>query len=296
MCSNQVESDTIPLKGARHGCVLPPDLYNLFKEYNIDHVKKKQLSKEEAGTSRISATRTILFSWGPAKETSNHCSTAPSPSEKKGSTARSKTQKKTKLIVVTKKKKEDLPHRTIMAGFTRLENPEKFNFNAKHDSKIAFRIFLATKAFNELKSFLRSRGLSSDVLRNGLVAYVFSIATYICETWCTSAQMVEKLSTFDKRCFWKLQRISWTQNLSNERALKICSVERCLLKSLRRRQLQFVGHVMRKHELEHLSLTGKIDGSRARERQRETFMSQFQRSANHLLQMILKIAEHRECT
>ena len=107
--------------------------------------------------------------------------------------------------------------------------------------------------------------------------------------------MAEKLKRLDVRCFSKIQMKSRAQNLSNERALKICSAERCPLKSLRRRRLQFVGHVMKTHELEHLSLTGKIDGSRAREIQRATFMSQFQRSADHLFQMTLKTAEYREC-
>ena len=39
------------------------------------------------------------------------------------------------------------------------------------------------------------------------------------------------------------------------------------------RQLRFLGHVNRKETLEYLAMTGKIEGKRARGRQRMTLMS-----------------------
>ena len=38
------------------------------------------------------------------------------------------------------------------------------------------------------------------------------------------------------------------------------------------RQIRFVGHVMRKNQLEAIALTGMTEDERARERQRKTFM------------------------
>ena len=40
-----------------------------------------------------------------------------------------------------------------------------------------------------------------------------------------------------------------------------------------RRQMSFLGHVLRKEEMEHLVVTGFVDGKRARVRQRETFLT-----------------------
>ena len=40
-----------------------------------------------------------------------------------------------------------------------------------------------------------------------------------------------------------------------------------------RRQMSILGHVLRKEEMEHLVVTGFVDGKRARGRQRETFLT-----------------------
>ena len=44
------------------------------------------------------------------------------------------------------------------------------------------------------------------------------------------------------------------------------------MKRIRKRQLEFLGHIMRKEKLENLTVTGKIEEKRSRGRQRSTFM------------------------
>ena len=52
-----------------------------------------------------------------------------------------------------------------------------------------------------------------------------------------------------------------------------CNVlQRSLLKVITSRQIRFLGHVLRKNELEAIVLTGKIEGKRARGRQRKMFV------------------------
>ena len=64
-----------------------------------------------------------------------------------------------------------------------------------------------------------------------------------------------------------------------------------LLNIIRKRQLQFLGHVLREEGLENLCLTGKIEGRRDRGRQREKYMDGLkratggERSAVELIQM-----------
>ncbi|GFN96869.1 endonuclease-reverse transcriptase [Plakobranchus ocellatus] len=71
----------------------------------------------------------------------------------------------------------------------------------------------------------------------------------------------------------RMMRISWTEKkMSNELVLKEANLERSLLKTIRQRQLQFLGHVCRHKGLEHLAITGKIEGKRSRGRQRITFI------------------------
>ncbi len=44
-----------------------------------------------------------------------------------------------------------------------------------------------------------------------------------------------------------------------------------------RRQLRFFGHVLRRYGMEHLVVTGKIQGTRGRGRQRETILTNIKR-------------------
>ena len=59
---------------------------------------------------------------------------------------------------------------------------------------------------------------------------------------------------------------------SNEVVLAEVGVGRSLIKTIRKRQMQFLGHLNRHKGLEHLSLTGKIEGNRDRGRPRVTYL------------------------
>ena len=62
-------------------------------------------------------------------------------------------------------------------------------------------------------------------------------------------------------------RIAWTDKVvSNDQVLQRANTSRNLLKVIVSRQIRFVGHVMRKNQLEAVALTGMIEGKRARGR------------------------------
>ncbi|GFO13214.1 hypothetical protein PoB_003971900 [Plakobranchus ocellatus] len=58
----------------------------------------------------------------------------------------------------------------------------------------------------------------------------------------------------------------------NELILKEAKLERSLIKTIRQRQLQFLGYVCPHKGLEHLASARKIEGRRSRGRQRITFI------------------------
>ncbi|GFN79998.1 endonuclease-reverse transcriptase [Plakobranchus ocellatus] len=64
-------------------------------------------------------------------------------------------------------------------------------------------------------------------------------------------------------------RIPWTAKKTNERVLNEANKRRSLVRTIRKRQATFLGHVMRREKLEHLITTGKLEGKRSRGRQRE---------------------------
>ena len=61
---------------------------------------------------------------------------------------------------------------------------------------------------------------------------------------------------------WRMLRISWIEKKSNEEVLREAGVQRTLMKTIRQRQLAFLGHIMRRHGLENLEVTGRIEGKR----------------------------------
>ncbi|GFO14574.1 eukaryotic translation initiation factor 3 subunit f [Plakobranchus ocellatus] len=63
-----------------------------------------------------------------------------------------------------------------------------------------------------------------------------------------------------------------TAKKTNERVLNEANKRRSLVRTIRKRQATFLGHVMRRGKLEHLVTTGKFEGKRSRGRQREKIM------------------------
>ena len=71
----------------------------------------------------------------------------------------------------------------------------------------------------------------------------------------------------------RMLRIPWTDHITNEEVLRKAGCQRKLMFNIRKRQLLFLGHVIRKEGLEELVLSGKVDGKKGRGRPRTTFMS-----------------------
>ena len=70
--------------------------------------------------------------------------------------------------------------------------------------------------------------------------------------------------------------------------------KRELMMTIRQRQLIFLGHVMRKDELENVVLTGKLEGTRNRGRKRLTYISSLSKCLDLSNTELLKATKDRE--
>ena len=78
--------------------------------------------------------------------------------------------------------------------------------------------------------------------------------------------------------------ISWKDHVTNDEVLRRGRTERKLMNRIRAGQMSFLGgHIMRKHGLENIVVTGKIEGERSRGRPRLNSMKS--------LSQLLKISE-----
>lgn len=77
-----------------------------------------------------------------------------------------------------------------------------------------------------------------------------------------------------------VNRYTWTEHMSNGEILRRVGVERGLLKTIRKRQMEFFGYVMRKIGMEPLAVTGKIEGNKGGGRPHEGFLTGLSTGAN----------------
>ena len=69
----------------------------------------------------------------------------------------------------------------------------------------------------------------------------------------------------------RIIRILWTEKKSDEEVMEMAGNKRYPIKTIRKRQLQFFGHIKRPDGLEKKLLNGKICGAKSRGKQRSKF-------------------------
>ena len=102
---------------------------------------------------------------------------------------------------------------------------------------------------------------------------------------------------FEAAELWFLRRmikISWMKRMSNESVLNMAGTTRSLLVTIRKRHLNFIGHVARKNGLEKLAIEGRIKRRRARGRQRTPFMESLTSTTDAIIVDILRRTSDRE--
>ena len=160
-----------------------------------------------------------------------------------------------------------------------IKQVQKFNYlgsvitsDGRCDTEIKKRIGMAKDTFQELEKVLRNHKLVMETKKKVLDAYVMSILMYGSECWTISPQMRQRLEATEIWFYRRMLRISWTERKSNDEELRMASAETNLLKNIRKRQLEFLSHILRKEGLENLCLTERIEGRRARGKQHSTYL------------------------
>ena len=198
-------------------------------------------------------------------------------------------------------KKLDVPDCQLTVGEREIKQVEKFSYlgslitsDGRSDSEIKKRIGMSKAIFEKMGKILKNRKLSMKTKLRVLDCYIFSTLTYGSECWTISQTMEKRLQSVEMWFYRRMLRISWTDHMSNEEVLAKAGTRRKLVVTIRKRQLQFLGHVLRKEELEDVAITGKIEGKRARGRQRLTFIS----SLSHWMKInekdIIRTAKDRD--
>ena len=81
------------------------------------------------------------------------------------------------------------------------------------------------------------------------------------------------MSSVEMWFYRRMLRVLWMDKLSDETVLERAETCRTLITTIKKRQMLFFGHVYRKEKLEYLVSIGKLEGKRARGRQRESYVA-----------------------
>ena len=117
----------------------------------------------------------------------------------------------------------------------------------------------------------RSISLSSKIrLIRSLVTSIF---LYACEPWTLTAELRRRIQAMEMRCYRKILHISYKDHVTNEEVYakiqQAIGPHEDLLTIVKKRKLQWYGHVSRSSGLAKTILQGTVKGGRRQGRQKK---------------------------
>ena len=139
--------------------------------------------------------------------------------------------------------------------------------------EVLSRIAQTTAALTKLKSVWndKSISLSSKIqMMHSLVIFIF---LYASELWTLTAELQRRIQAMEMGCYRKIPRISYKDQVTNEevraKIQQAIGPHEDLLTIVKKRKLQWYGHVSHSSGLAKTILQGTVKGGRRRGRQRK---------------------------
>ena len=132
--------------------------------------------------------------------------------------------------------------------------------------EILSRIAQTTTAFTRLKSVWNDRSISLSSKIRLMRTLVTSIFQYACESWTLTTEIQRRIQAMEMRCYRKILRISYKDHVTNEevraKIQQAIGPHEDLLTIVKRRKMQWYGHVSRSSGLAKTVLQGTVKGER----------------------------------
>ena len=130
-------------------------------------------------------------------------------------------------------------------------------------------IYSLDGVMTNLDIILKSRDITSPAKLHLVMAVVFPVVMYGCESWTIKKAECCRIDAFELWCWRRLLRVPWIARRSNQSILKEITREFSLEGLMLKLKLQYFGHLLRRaNSLEKTLMLGKIEGRRRRGQQR----------------------------
>ena len=153
----------------------------------------------------------------------------------------------------------------IIIDQKQLENVECFKYLAstltndgRRTCEIKSRIGVTKAALNNKKNLFTST-LDLNLRKKVKKMLHFGHGFYGAETWTIRAADQKHLESFEMWC-WRRMEISWTEHVRNEGVLHRVNEQRIIRHEIRKRKVNWFGHILRRNCLLKQVIEGKING------------------------------------
>ncbi len=257
-------------RGVRQGCPLSPLLFNIYIEELIHETLEAEEGGIKIGGVQVNALRfaddqaMLAESQESLQSLMNRLNEV---SEKWGMRI---NIKKTKVMRISRDKIKEV---ALWLNEQKIEQVHEFCYlgsmiteDAKCHREVRRRIALGKEAFNKRKELMR-RGFNQELKKTMVKCLVWSVALYGAETWTIRKEDLKRLEAFEMWIWRRMERISWTEHVPNEEVLRRVGEERSLIRTIRKRQKTWLGHILRGESLFRTIIEGHVEGRRRRGRQ-----------------------------
>ena len=282
-------------RGVRQGCSLSPILFNIYAEAMM----KESLEDLEDGIKvGGEIVKTIRF----ADDKAVVCSTKEGLQRminKINRTAEKYGMKintsKTKVMRIARRQG---PPINIQIGVENVEEVSHFKYlgsiitqEGNCSKEIKSRIAQGKVAFERERRTLTGK-LKMELKKRFVKSFIWSVALYGSETWTIKATDKKHLEAFEMWIWRRMLKISWRDHKTNEEVLGMVGEKRTLITTIKRRQKNWIGHILRGDGLLKDIIEGKFEGQRPRGRKRKSMLDDLKGGRRY--QELKKVAMNRE--
>ena len=167
----------------------------------------------------------------------------------------------------------------IKVNGQKLETATSFKYlgsvitNEGSKPEILSRTAQATAALTRLKPAWIDKSISLGSKIRLMRSFVTAIFLYTCESWTLTAELQRRIQAMEMRCYRKILQFSYKDHVTNEevraKIQQATGPHEDLLTVVKRRKLQWYGHVSRSSGLAKTILQGTVKGGKRQGRQRK---------------------------